>query len=198
MADLKHVGKMKGSDERVVVPYRTIAGDSDSAVVISTAKISPEDRDAMMKVVESNAGLSAFELYEVLTRSVTPDGQNMLVKFHTNGNMQKVSTDSVVMTPNTTTTIGLDELNKIIAEQKGVSIDDLAVKPDTATTTATFARAPVHGAATRRAQRAVVATLAAPGGVLPTILLPCYDICACAWTPASYCLQARAASTTTT
>ena len=51
--------------------------------------------------------------------------------------MQKVSTDSVVMTPNTTTTIGLDELNKIIAEQKGVSIDDLAVKPDTATTTAT-------------------------------------------------------------
>ena len=137
MADLKHVGKMKGSDERVVVPYRTIPGDSHSAVVISTAKLSPEDHDAMMKVVESNAGQSAFELYEVLTRSVTPDGQNMLVKFHTNGNMQKVSTDSVVMTPNTTTTIGLDELNKIIAEQKGISIEDLAVKPDTATTTAT-------------------------------------------------------------
>tara|TARA_B100000676_G_C18073859_1_gene846267 strand:+ start:1586 stop:2146 length:561 start_codon:yes stop_codon:yes gene_type:complete len=137
MADLKHVGKMKGSDEKVVVPYRTIPGDSHSAVVISTSKLSAEDHDAMIKVVESNAGQSAFELYEVLTRSVTPDGQNMLVKFHTNGNMQKVSTDSVVMTPNTTTTIGLDELNKIIAEQKGVSIDDLAVKPDSVTTTAT-------------------------------------------------------------
>lgn len=137
MADIKHVGRMKGSDEKVVVPYRTIPGDSHSAVVISTAKLSPEDHDAMMKVVEGNAGQTAFELYEVLTRSVTPDGQNMLVKFHTNGNMQKVSTDSVLMTPNTTTSIGLDELNKIIAEQKGVSIDDLAVKPDTATTTAT-------------------------------------------------------------
>ena len=51
MADLKHVGKMKGSDERVVVPYRTIPGDSHSAVVISTAKLSPEDHDAIMKVV---------------------------------------------------------------------------------------------------------------------------------------------------
>ena len=137
MADLKHVGKMKGSDERVVVPYRTIPGDSQSAVVIPTPKLSPDDHDALMKIVEGNAGQTSFELYEVLTRSVTPDGQNMLVKFHTNGNMQKVSTDSVVMTPNTTTTIGLDELNKIIAEQKGISIDDLAVKPDTATTTAT-------------------------------------------------------------
>ena len=38
MADLKHVGKMKGSDEKVVVPYRTIPGDSHSAVVISTSK----------------------------------------------------------------------------------------------------------------------------------------------------------------
>lgn len=137
MAELKHVGKMKGNGEKVVVAYRTIPGDSHSAVVISTAKLKPEDHDALMKVVEGNPGQSAFELYEVLTRSVTPDGQNMLVKFHTNGNMQKVPTDSVTMTPTTNDSIQLDDLNKIIAEQKGVSIDDLAVKPDTATTTAT-------------------------------------------------------------
>ena len=43
--------------------------------------------------------------------------------------MQKVPTDAIEMTPNTTTSIQLDELNKIIAEQRGVGIDDLAVTP---------------------------------------------------------------------
>ena len=47
--------------------------------------------------------------------------------------MQKVPTDTVIMTSTTTDSVALDELNKIIAEQKGVSIDDLAVKPDTVT-----------------------------------------------------------------
>ena len=42
----------------------------------------------MMKVVESNAGQSAFELYEVLTRSVTPRWTKYVGKIHTNGNMQ--------------------------------------------------------------------------------------------------------------
>ena len=75
MADLKHVGKMKGSDERVVVPYRTIPGDSHSAVVISTAKISPEDHDAMMKVVESNAGQSKDRQYiKALCKSLHSSG----------------------------------------------------------------------------------------------------------------------------
>ena len=34
----------------------------------------------------------------------------------------------VIMTPNTTNTVGLDELNKIIADQRGVTIADLAMK----------------------------------------------------------------------
>lgn len=34
----------------------------------------------------------------------------------------------VEMTPNTATQIGLDELNKIIADQRGVTIADLAMK----------------------------------------------------------------------
>ena len=50
--------------------------------------------------------------------------------------MQKVPTDTVMMTPTPTDSVQLDELNKIIAEQKGVSVDDLAVQPDQATVVA--------------------------------------------------------------
>ena len=136
MAEIKHVGKMKGSGEKVAVVYRTVPGDSKSAVVIQTSKISPADHDALIQVIESNAGQTSFELHEVLSRNLTPDGQSMLIKFHQGGMMQKVPTDTVIMTPTTTDSVALDELNKIIAEQRGVSIDDLAVKPDTATTVA--------------------------------------------------------------
>ena len=136
MAEIKHVGKMKGSGEKVAVVYRTVPGDSKSAVVIQTSKIDAADHDALMKVIESNAGQTAFELHEVLGRNMTPDGQSMLLKFHQGGFMQKVPTDTVIMTPTTKDSVQLDELNKIIAEQKGVSIDDLAVKPDTSTNVA--------------------------------------------------------------
>ena len=136
MAELKHVGQMKGSGERLAVVYRTVPGDSKSAVVIQTSKIDAADHDALMKVIESNAGQSAFELHEVLGRNMTPDGQSMLIKFHQGGFMQKVPTDTVMMTPTTNDSVQLDELNKIIAEQRGVAIDDLAVQPDQATVVA--------------------------------------------------------------
>ena len=92
MAEIKHVGQMKGNGNKVAVVYRTVPGDSKSAVVIQTSKISPADHDALMKVIESNQGQSAFELHEVLGRNMTPDGQSMLLKFHQGGFMQKVPT----------------------------------------------------------------------------------------------------------
>jgi len=131
MADLKHVGRLKGGEQKVVVVYRTIPGDSKSALVIETAKIGDGPHDALMKVVESNEGQTSFELYEVLQRSRLPSGDLMLNAFHTNGFMNKVATTEIEMTPNTNTVVQLDELNKIIATQRGVSIEDLAVKGTT-------------------------------------------------------------------
>ena len=39
MAEIKHVGQMKGNGNKVAVVYRTVPGDSKSAVVIQTSKI---------------------------------------------------------------------------------------------------------------------------------------------------------------
>jgi hypothetical protein len=51
----------------------------------------------------------------------------MLNWLHQNGHLKKVPTNLVLMTPNNQTLLPLNELNVMIAEQKGVSIEDLAV-----------------------------------------------------------------------
>ena len=52
----------------------------------------------------------------------------MLAGFHKTGKLVKIATNQVEMTPNNTTTVQLDVLNSAIAEQKGVTVNDLAIK----------------------------------------------------------------------
>ena len=130
MAEIKHVGRLKGNQRKVVVAYRVIPGENppENSLVIDTASLSDADHDSVIKAVESNSGQTAFEFAEVMARTSLTDGSNMLARLHTTGRLQKVPMNTVEMTPNTTTSIGLDELNKIIAEQRGVTISDLAMK----------------------------------------------------------------------
>lgn len=131
---LKHVGRIKSNKAKVVVAYRTIPGDPYSAIVIPTATLPADEHDALMKAVESEAGQSAYEFYEVMQRTSLPDGRNMLVGFHTRGNMRKFATNEIEMTPDMKTTIVLSELNEIIAQQRGVALEDLSVVSDRPTT----------------------------------------------------------------
>ena len=130
MAEIKHVGRLKGNQRKVVVAYRVIPGENppENSLVIDTASLSDADHDSVIKAVESNSGQTAFEFAEVMARTSLTDGSNMLARLHTTGRLQKVPMNTVEMTPNTNTSIGLDELNKIIAEQRGVTISDLAMK----------------------------------------------------------------------
>jgi len=124
---MKHIGKMKNNSARVVVAYRTIPGDSSSALVVGTQGLPDAYHDSLMQLVQEDAGQTANELADVLAVRKFPDGTNMLEFLHTRGHLKKVPTSLVLMTPNTQQTIQLDELNKMIAEQKGVSVDDLAI-----------------------------------------------------------------------
>ena len=133
MADIKHVGRLKTNQRKVVVAYKVIPNEDPavSALVIDTATLDDADHDALINTVEGNAGQSAFEFAEVMARSTLPDGANMLAKFHATGKLVKVPHTSIEMMPNPNTTIGLDELVKIIAEQRGTTIAGLAMKnPD--------------------------------------------------------------------
>ena len=51
----------------------------------------------------------------------------MLGRFHTTGKLVKVATDIVELTPNRTTAINLAELNQMVADQKGITVEDLAM-----------------------------------------------------------------------
>ena len=125
---LKHVGRVAANRRKVVVAYRVIPGDPDNCLVVQTENLSADEHDSLIRVVESAAGQEANELATVLDRSVLPDGRPMLVAFHKTGKLQKQPTNDVEMIPNRNTTIMLNELNEVIAQQRGVTVADLALK----------------------------------------------------------------------
>lgn len=128
---LKHVGRVKSNKRKVIVAYRVIPGDPDNCLIIQTENLSADEHDALIKAVESAAGQEAYEFAEAMARAYLPDGRNMLAGFSKTGKLNKVATSQVEMTPNNNTVIGLDELNRTIAEQQGVTVADLALKgPD--------------------------------------------------------------------
>jgi hypothetical protein len=124
---MKHVGKMKNNSARVVIVYRTLPGDPHSALVVGTQGLGDSYHDTLMTIVESESGQQANELADVLAVRRFPDGSNMLGYLHGNGHLIKVKTALVNVTPDSQTTIPLNELNELVAKQKGVSIEDLAV-----------------------------------------------------------------------
>jgi hypothetical protein len=124
---LKHVGRVRKNQRKIVVAYRTVPGDPQSCIVVTTENLMADEHDALIKAVESDAGQSAYEFAEAMSRTSLPDGRNMLAGLHTTGKMVKMPTAEVEMIPDRNTSIPLDELNKQIAEQKGVSIEDLAI-----------------------------------------------------------------------
>jgi len=124
---MKHVGKMKNNSARVAVVYRTLPGEPLSALVVGTNGLPDAYHDALMGVIESDAGQQANELADILAARHFPDGEIMLNWLHTRGHLKKVPTNLVFMTPNNHTQILLNELNQVIADQKGVRVEDLAV-----------------------------------------------------------------------
>ena len=121
---------MKHNDAKVCVVYRTLPGDTSNALVVGTATLVDQYHNSLMQVVESQDGQQANELGDALSTRYFPDGTNILEQLHLTGKLVKVATDKVWMTPTPADQISLDELNIMIAEQKGVALDDLSIKAD--------------------------------------------------------------------
>jgi hypothetical protein len=124
---MKHVGKMKNNSAKVVIAYRTLPGDPHSALVVGTQGLSDSHHDSLMTLVEGDTGQTANELAEVLAVRIFPDGSNMLAFLHNRGHLKKVATSSVLMTPSSQVSLPLNELNELIAKDKGISIEELAL-----------------------------------------------------------------------
>ena len=122
---------MAKSKRRIVVAFRTVPNEPDNCIVVTTENLSADEHDSLIKAVESSAGQEANDFSQVMSRTILPDGRNMLAHFHTTGKMVKVPTNEVEMIPNRNTTIRLNELNEVIAEQMGVTVEELSGSPVT-------------------------------------------------------------------
>jgi hypothetical protein len=131
MAEIKHVARVKATNKKCLVAYRTLPGDAHHCLIVPTENMPDIYHDAIINLVESGSGQDAYEFADALDRNQFPDGSNMLRWLHGNGRLIKAPTSNIEMTPNTQVNILLSELNQIIAEQRGVAIDDLSLKSDT-------------------------------------------------------------------
>jgi hypothetical protein len=127
---LKHIGKMKNNGAKVCVIYRTLPGDAYSALVLGTSSLTEAYHNTIMTELENPQGQQSNELGDHLSNRYFTDGSNILEQLHMTGKFVKVATKDVIMTPTLVDEIPLNDLNIMIAEQKGVTLDDLAIKAD--------------------------------------------------------------------
>jgi hypothetical protein len=121
----KHIGRMKNTGAKVLVVFRTLPGESNSALILPVNQLSDAYHDALMQLVETEQAQDAFEFGEIMFIRHFPDGRPMLTAMQQDGRLQKISTDMVIMTPMVNAAVPLDQLNILIAEQKNCAIDDL-------------------------------------------------------------------------
>ena len=127
-AELKHVGRVVATNKKCVVAYRTLPGEAHSCLIVPTESLPDIYHDALINLVESGAGQDSYEFADALARSAFPDGANMLRSLHSTGRLVKAPTGAIEMTPVPGVAILLSELNQMIAEQRGVSVDNLSIK----------------------------------------------------------------------
>ena len=124
---MKHVGHIKNTQKRVVVVFRELPGDPDHCLVVDTDALPDWMHDNIITAVESPGAQQSANFYEYAQRTVFSDGNNMLSTLHTQGKLQKQATSNIMMTPNNSVSIALNELNDLIREQTGGAP---VVKPD--------------------------------------------------------------------
>lgn len=122
---LKHIGRIKNTGVKVLVVFRTLPGESNTALVLPVAQLPDAYHDSIMTLIETDQAQESFEFGEMMFIRTFPDGRPMLQAMQADGRLQKVPTDTVIMTPTTNDTVLLADLNVLIAEQRNCTVDDL-------------------------------------------------------------------------
>jgi len=123
--EIKHIGRVTNTGDKVAVVFRTVPGESDKALVLHTATLPDEYHDALFNVIDSDQGQQSNELGEIMFTRTFPDGRPMLLAMQADGRLRKENTDNVTMTPTPNNEIKLSELNSLIAEQRNMAVDEL-------------------------------------------------------------------------
>ena len=130
--NLKHLGVLKEDGAQVAILFRTIPNEPNFCLVIGPKFLSDIHRESLMRALESKEGQASFELGTHLAKVAFPDGPNMLAMLHLDNYIKRMSTKDIIVTygAGDAGKISLDKLNQMIADDMGVSINDLAIKED--------------------------------------------------------------------
>lgn len=116
MSFLRHVGRH--GERRVAIIFREVPGEPHMCLVTYPEVLNRHVHDPLMKCIESDIGQSSENLADALNRTYTVDGKIILQALHAEGQLKKVNTEQIVVTPAPNTQIKLSELNKILQEMK--------------------------------------------------------------------------------
>lgn len=116
MSFLRHVGKH--NERKVAIIFREVPGEPHMCLVTYPDVLNRHVHDPLIKCIESDIGQSSENLADALNRTYTVDGKIILQALHAEGQLKKVNTEQVVVTPSPNVRIKLNELNKILDEMK--------------------------------------------------------------------------------
>lgn len=116
MPFLRHVGRQ--GDRKVAVIFREVPGEPHMCLIAYTQLLNQHIHDPLMQCIESDIGQQSESLSDALNRTYTKDGRPILQVLHAEGQLKKVNTSSILMTPQPNVQIKLDELNKILNEMQ--------------------------------------------------------------------------------
>ena len=111
---LKHIGRH--GDRKVAIVFREIPGNEHMCLVIYPDVLPTHIHDSIMKVIESPVGQAENSLANALHRNLLPDGRPILEALHREGMLKKVASEHVIVTPTPTSSVKLDELNRLVRE----------------------------------------------------------------------------------
>ena len=113
---LKHVGRH--GDRKVAIVFREIPGEDHMCLVVYPDIMPTHIHDTIMRVLESPIGQAENVLADALHRNLLPDGRVILEALHREGMLKKVPTDQIIVTPTPSSSVKLDELNRLVREME--------------------------------------------------------------------------------
>lgn len=111
---IKHLGRH--NNKKVVILFREVPDEEHMCLVVYPETLPMHTQEVVMKALESDAGQASQSFSDVLFRTLLVDGRNALSTMHAEGNIKKINTSQVIVTPTPTSSVRLDELNDILRE----------------------------------------------------------------------------------
>lgn len=111
---LRHVGKLKGSDTRVVVVFMQLPDDPTQALVIKTDSLPDVDRQELLALVSQETAQKEKDFANALHKA------GYLQHFHEKNFLHKVNIDDVIMVPVNGESYPLRDVVNSINESEGL------------------------------------------------------------------------------